>query len=763
MVPPRPSRFTATLLAILLLPLAVVAQEYVLVGWNDLGMHCSNKYFSKIAVLPPFNNVTAQLIVKSAYQSPQLVTSGYTIEYSIPNNTYSVGKTDFWTYAQQLFGLPSPLPPNIGLTGKGLTGTLDSGGASYFIAHGIPLTPYSDTDLVNESPFQLIHLVAKNSASGATLASTDVVIPVSNEVGCVQSGCHASENSILNEHESVSGFNRNGPVLCASCHASNALGTAGNAEAMPFSYRMHKTHAGVAGAKNSIATCYKCHPGPKTQCLRDIMGKNPVNPLVCQNCHGTMDSVANTILTGRKPWLNEPRCGNCHGSNYSEEPGKLYRQSTGHGGLFCSACHGSPHAIQPTVEANDNLQNIRLQGYAGALRKCSVCHEVTPNGPGPHGLIDSTAAAPPAKPFLAFPGDGSTGVTTSPTLHWQMPLGATACVIQLATDSLFAALVDNDSSLTQPTKQYAGLLPDQTYYWRVRATNASGTSDWSSSWSFSTTSGTTYAFSVSNGWNMVSLPALVVNASVSLLFPGSNALLYEFPPGGPSYVRRDSLAAGKGYWTRFTGSQFVSITGMPVQVETVSVAQGWNLIGAISAPALATAVSSEPPALTTSQFFGYSGRYYGADTLAPGRGYWVKSASAGKLIVAAAALSAGMTAGSRIRIFETSELPPVAPGEASSAVSDAGGDLPRQFALEQNYPNPFNPTTVVSFQVPVSSHLILKVYDLLGREVATLVNEKKEPGRYQVTWDAGNVPSGLYLYKLTAGSYVSVRKMLVLK
>src|SRR5689334_24691480 len=90
-----------------------LSQEYILLGWNDLGMHCSNKDFSKMAVLPPYNNVFAQLILKQNGQLPQIVNTGYTVEYSIPGNTYSVGKTNFWTYAQVLFGLPSPLPNNI--------------------------------------------------------------------------------------------------------------------------------------------------------------------------------------------------------------------------------------------------------------------------------------------------------------------------------------------------------------------------------------------------------------------------------------------------------------------------------------------------------------------------------------------------------------------------------------------------------------------------------------------------------------------------
>jgi hypothetical protein len=110
--------------------------------------------------------------------------------------------------------------------------------------------------------------------------------------------------------------------------------------------------------------------------------------MVCQNCHGTMENLANSILNGRRPWLDEPRCGSitCHGNNYSEETGKLYRMSRGHGGLYCSACHSSPHSILPSREANDNLQNVRLQGFAGTFKNCLVCHSSAPTGPGPHGI-----------------------------------------------------------------------------------------------------------------------------------------------------------------------------------------------------------------------------------------------------------------------------------------------------------------------------------------------------------------------------------------
>ena len=81
----------------------------------------------------------------------------------------------------------------------------------------------------------------------------------------------------------------------------------------------------------------------------------------------------------------------------------------------------------------------------------------------------------------------------------------------------------------------------------------------------------------------------------------------------------------------------------------------------------------------------------------------------------------------------------------------------------QNYPNPFNPSTTIKFQIPNSSFVNLKVYDVLGNEVATLVNEEKPAGTYQLSFDASNLSSGIYFYKLQAGNIVETKKMILLK
>ena len=352
--------------------------QYVVIGWNDLGMHCANKDFSKIAILPPYNNLYAQVVkVGDANNNPELVTSGYNVTYEVPGNTYSVGKTNFWDYEYDLFGVN--LPDNTGLTGAGLSGDMDSQ-EDHFIMEGIPLTPYTDDNLTDEDPYQLA-LIKAYDGQNTLLASTQPVIPVSNEISCVSSGCHSSENDILYEHEEEGGFDPNDtPILCAECHSSNALGTPGTPGLESLSEVIHDKHA------EETNDCYKCHPGSQAQCLRGVMHGAG---LVCQDCHGSVANVAQTIANGREPWLEEPQCGatDCHGPDYAEEPGKLFRQSKGHSGLYCSACHGSPHAILPSTNDRDNVQNIALQGYEGTLKECTVCHGTTPTGAGPHGIL----------------------------------------------------------------------------------------------------------------------------------------------------------------------------------------------------------------------------------------------------------------------------------------------------------------------------------------------------------------------------------------
>ena len=115
---------------------------------------------------------------------------------------------------------------------------------------------------------------------------------------------------------------------------------------------------------------------------------------------------------------------------------------------------------------------------------------------------------------------------------------------------------------------------------------------------------------------------------------------------------------------------------------------------------------------------------------------------------------AGCGPWSEVRSFTTKQM---------SAVNDENLILPKAFTLYPNKPNPFNPSTTITFDVPLASHVELRVFDMLGREVATLVNERCQPGQHRVTFDAGQLASGLYFYRIRMGDFEQTRKMLLVR
>jgi photosystem II stability/assembly factor-like uncharacterized protein len=98
-----------------------------------------------------------------------------------------------------------------------------------------------------------------------------------------------------------------------------------------------------------------------------------------------------------------------------------------------------------------------------------------------------------------------------------------------------------------------------------------------------------------------------------------------------------------------------------------------------------------------------------------------------------------------------------------TGVEQISNNIPTASSLKQNYPNPFNPKTDVVFEIKEQGHASLKIYDMIGREVATLVDEVRSPGVYKTSWDAGAMPSGVYVYRLTSGKYTEARKMMLVK
>jgi hypothetical protein len=264
-----------------------------------------------------------------------------------------------------------------------------------------------------------------------------------------------------------------------------------------------------------------------------------------------------------------------------------------------------------------------------------------------------------------------------------------------------------------------------------------------------------HQFSVDNRWNIISVPVERTSYIKTDLFPTSISSAYYYQGGG--YVSRDTLVSDKAYWLKFGSAQTISITGDSIVNQPFSVQEGWNMIGSVSSPIAVSSITSDPPNLTTSDFWGYNQSYVRVDSILPGKGYWVKVQSTGTLYLSSVVTG---NIASWIKIASTDEMPPSPPvltGEEKIPVA------PLTFSLKQNYPNPFNPSTTISYQLPTRSHVTLRVFDLLGREVAMLVNRTEESGVKSVTFDASMLPSGLYYYRLQAGNYIETKKLLLLR
>lgn len=353
------------------------SMSYVLLAWNDLGMHCDQDDYSYFMVLPPYNTLHVQVIKR-----PSVVTSGITVSYAFAKKTNSTLHTNWWTYQSQ-YGFNQPA--NVGISGTPLAGNmkLDTAGKG-FVAEGIPITPYDDDGTWD--PYGTATITVKDT-TGKVLQTANVVAPVSTEMTC--SNCHGTTNpqlDILQKHDARQGTTlaadkAAGKVhACSECHSDNALGAPGKTGVDSLSYAMHNFHTGKS--PDTLTGCYNCHPGPITNCNRGIMTRAGKT---CVDCHGGMAKLASSQLAangGRKPWLQEPKCADCHDSKHVENANTLYRNSiltntaasAMNNKLYCEACHNSTHAEYTTSNAADTSLTMKFQGDNYWFWSCNICH-----------------------------------------------------------------------------------------------------------------------------------------------------------------------------------------------------------------------------------------------------------------------------------------------------------------------------------------------------------------------------------------------------
>jgi len=118
-----------------------------------------------------------------------------------------------------------------------------------------------------------------------------------------------------------------------------------------------------------------------------------------------------------------------------------------------------------------------------------------------------------------------------------------------------------------------------------------------------------------------------------------------------------------------------------------------------------------------------------------------------------------------IRAFDLSGNQSDLSEETSSITTDIllEGEVPVSYSMEQNYPNPFNPSTNISYRVPENSVVEITLYDMLGRKLSTLLKDRKAAGSYQITVDMSSYASGVYLYRMKAGSFIQTRRLTLIK
>ena len=407
------------------------SDTYTLLAWNDLGMHCMDgSDFSVFTILPPYNNLNAQLITKTG-TSNKHITNGVILtyesyDYNNSINTISSTKTNFWSYATSLF--PTSLfpkssnTPDVGLQGNKMASTTPepltySSTFNWFEAMAIPIINRDDTNTTNYYP--MVKVIAKDT-NGVILTSANIVLPVSDEMDCAK--CHASsvtstdakpiagwennpntlkdykfnilklhdENHVISQADldtlKTGGYDYNSslyntaksgtPILCAACHSSNALGTTSIGNAQPLTTALHSKHSGVIDPANGLrlndsanrTACYSCHPGSTTQCLRGAMGDaKDSNGNQEMQCQSCHGTLSDVGSASRTGWLDVPNCQACH------QDGNRYTSALQNGTLR--------NTLDTRFATNSNTPKAGVSMYRystghGKLQ-CSACHGST--------------------------------------------------------------------------------------------------------------------------------------------------------------------------------------------------------------------------------------------------------------------------------------------------------------------------------------------------------------------------------------------------
>lgn len=412
-------------------------QAWRIIGWNNLGMHCMDADFSVFSILPPFNEVHAQ-VIDSQGHLVKIPAAGIRVAYSATAdgtgsiNSTSYQKTNFWNYTLPLFG--AFIPNDMGVAGYAMPGANNSpqkmafdSTRNWFLAAGIPIVPKDDASLTNYYPMMQLEYL---DAAQVLRAQTSIVLPVSDEMDC--RACHRSGTqppaamppsgwvynpdaekdyklNILKLHDAkqasqalyqqyltTAKYQTSGlyatavagtPIFCDRCHLSNAvapLGIPGIQGIPQLTVSVHGFHAKVIDpvtqltldSENNRGACYSCHPGSQTRCLRGAMGNSvAANGTMAIQCQSCHGNMTAMGAATRQGWLEEPNCQSCHTGTATQNSGQIRYTSVFDSTGAVRKPSNTTFATNPDTPATGISLYRFSQGHGGM--QCEACHGAT--------------------------------------------------------------------------------------------------------------------------------------------------------------------------------------------------------------------------------------------------------------------------------------------------------------------------------------------------------------------------------------------------
>jgi hypothetical protein len=370
-----------------------------------------------------------------------------------------------------------------------------------------------------------------------------------------------------------------------------------------------------------------------------------------------------------------------------------------------------------------------------------------------------TVVSAPSAPTLASPSNGATGVSTSSTLSWNSSTGATSYRLQVSTNSSFSSLVYDQSGITGTSQQVSGLANNTLYYWRVNATNAEGTSSYSSTWSFTTAVNPP---ANPNGQNIAPLATVTVSATGSC-YQGTCPVAAGVKDGstnGPGAFWSGADQSSTG-WVKLTLDQVYMLSKIRVfsQYWDASV---YGTEGGLEYSVLVSLDGSNWTVVCPASFA--LKKTVDNSTAREDISFTPRSVRYIKVDITNSTGVATHLWRTAIREIEAGDanLPLNSWGKFTSVEQTSSG-IPNEYHLFQNYPNPFNPVTTIEFSIPKHSLVVLTIFNSLGMEIEVLLNQHLAAGHYRTQWTPRDIPSGVYFYRLRSSQFTETKKLLLLR